>query len=78
MNYSKMNRFDVVYSRCMGALNEWYKEGDFDKMSKDSKIWDKMLRFEKELDRLWDGNYIIFRAVLVEYFRFMKGVLGNV
>lgn len=77
MNYSKMNQFDVAYSRCMESLNKWYKEGDFDKMSEDSRVWGKMLQFEKELNVLWGRDYVVFRGVLISYFRFMKGVLKN-
>ncbi len=76
MNYSKLNQFDVAYSRCMEVLGEKYIEGTFDKMSRD--LWDTMLKYEIELEKLWNGDYITFRAVLVGYFRFMKGVLGNV
>ncbi len=41
----------------------------------DKKAWQRMLEFEDELNRLWDGDYVVFRAVLIEYFRFMKRIL---
>ncbi len=44
----------------------------------DKEAWQRMLEFEKELNRLWDGDYDVFRGVLIEYYRFMKGVLKNV
>ncbi len=72
-----MNEFDVAYQRCMLALGKDYVEGTFSRIFKSSKILDEMLRFEASLEKLWDKDYVVFRAVLVSYFRFMKGVLNG-
>ena len=71
-----MNQFGTAYSRCMSSLNDYYTEGDFSRMKAgDKEAWQRMLAFEKELDRNWNGDYAVFRAVLIEYFRFMKCIL---
>ncbi len=73
-----MNLFDTAYLRCMSSLNDYYTEGDFTRMEAgDKKAWQRMLEFEAELNRLWDGDYDVFRGVLVAYYRFMKGVLNG-
>ena len=73
-----MTQFDTAYSRCMSSLNDYYIEGAFTRMETgDKKAWQRMLEFEDELNRLWDGDYDTFRGVLVEYYRFMKGVLKD-
>ena len=72
----KVNQFDTAFSRCMSSLNDYYIEGAFTRMEVgDKKAWQRMLEFEDELNRLWDGDYVVFRAVLIEYFRFMKRIL---
>ncbi len=71
-----VNKFDIAYHRCMSSLNDYYTEGAFTRMETgDRKSWQGMLAFEAELNRLWDGDYDVFRAVLIEYFRFMKCIL---
>ncbi len=70
-----MNRFDTAYSRCILSLNDSYHTGDFSRMEADKDVWQRMLAFEKELDKNWNGDYAVFRAVLIEYFRFMKCIL---
>lgn len=70
-----MNQFDTAYSKCILSLNSIYHVGDFDKMLKDSEVWDKMLRFEAEINKLWGEDYTTFHAVLVEYYKFMRNYL---
>ncbi len=72
-----MNQFDTTYSRCILSLNEYYVEGAFIKMEKDSKVWITMLKYEFELNRLWDRDYDTFRGVLIAYYKFMRGVLKD-
>ncbi len=71
-----MNQFDTAYLRCMSSLNDYYTLGAFTRMETgDKEAWQRMLEFEDELNRLWDGDYDVFRGVLVAYYRFMKNYL---
>ncbi len=68
-----LSKFDVAYGHCMMNLGKWYETGDFDRMS--SELRDTMLKYENRLEELWGKDYIVFHAVLVSYYRFMKEVL---
>ncbi len=72
MNYNGMNEFDVAYYRCMMALGEKFGVGDYNRIYKDSGKRGEIQGFEKELDKLWCNDYVVFRAVLVAYYKFMK------